>query len=145
MNRMRMLGVFAAVVFSSTPSLALAAFPTAGIVTCSGAIAQNGQQACTVCDIANTAQNVINTGIYIVVFLATILFVYAGGKYLTAEGNSGAISAAHKIFFNVAIGLIIILSSWLIVDTIMKALFKQDTQFGPWNKICLILADRSVA
>ena len=97
----------------------------------------NVQGGCqSICDLAEVAQNVLNTGIYIAVFLSAVLFALAGFKYLTNVANSGEISRAKEIFMNVAVGLIIILAGWLVIDTLMKTLVNQDAGFGPWNKVC---------
>ncbi|MEK7098780.1 MAG: hypothetical protein AAB908_02665 [Patescibacteria group bacterium] len=88
---------------------------------------------CTVCDLATLAQNVINTGIFIFIFLAALLFAYAGFLYLTNEALDKQ-SEARKIFGNVAIGLVVLLAAWLVVDTLMKSVLGGD--FGPWNDIC---------
>jgi hypothetical protein len=111
------------------PSLAFAAgLPTQIVPTdCTGA---GGCQ--SVCDIATLAQNLLNAGIFIAVFLCAILFAWAGWKYLTAGGNPGEINAAKSIFLNVAVGLIIILAAWLLVDTLIHVL----TTIGPWNSVC---------
>ena len=94
----------------------------------------NGLGGCTtLCDLAQMAQNTLNDGIYIAVFLAAILFAWAGFRYLTSVAGSD-ISAAKKIFSDVIIGLVIILTSWLIVDTLMKTLVGGN--IGPWNQIC---------
>ena len=91
---------------------------------------------CNVCSIAQLAQNLLNIGIYIAVFLSAILFAYAGWQYVTAGGESGKASEAKKIFWNVGIGLILALAAWLIVDIIMKILVSPSTPLWPWNKIC---------
>lgn len=91
---------------------------------------------CTFCDIAQLAQNILNTGIYIAVFLSAVLFAYAGWKYITAGGDSGGAGEAKKIFWNVGVGLVIILAAWLIVDLIMKMLVSESALFGPWNQVC---------
>ena len=88
---------------------------------------------CTVCDLATLAQNVINTGIFIFIFLAALLFAYAGFLYLTNEALDKQ-SEARKIFGNVAIGLVVLLAAWRGVDTLMKSVLGGD--FGPWNDIC---------
>ncbi|OGG75313.1 hypothetical protein A3A41_01790 [Candidatus Kaiserbacteria bacterium RIFCSPLOWO2_01_FULL_54_22] len=103
------------------------------IVPCDGTTINGGTE-CTVCHIATVADNVLKTGIYIAVFLSAVLFAWAGFKYLTNVANSGEVSKAKEIFMNVAIGLIIILAGWLVIDTLMRTLMGSD--FGPWNKIC---------
>jgi len=99
------------------------------VVSCNGAD-------CTVCDIAKTAQNVLNTGIYLLVFLSAVLFAWAGWKMLTAGGNSEAYAKGKSIFGNVVIGFVIVLAGWLVVDTLMKTMVDQNGSLGPWNKIC---------
>lgn len=89
---------------------------------------------CTICDIATLAQNVLNTGIFVAVFLSAGLFAFAGIKYVTAGGDTGKVGAARKIFWNVTLGLVIILAGWIVVDTLMKTLTRGD--FGPWNSVC---------
>ncbi len=88
---------------------------------------------CTVCDLAVLAQNLINAGVFIFVFFAALMFAYAGFLYLTNEALDKQ-ADARKIFGNVALGLIVLLAAWLVVDTLMKSVLGGD--FGPWNDIC---------
>ncbi len=98
----------------------------------------------SICDLATIAQNVLNTGIYIAVFLSAILFAWAGWLYLTSAAGS-EISRAKSIFFNVVVGLVIILAGWLVVDTLMRTLVGNGGSFGPWNKICQLFAEHASA
>lgn len=59
-------------------------------------------------------------------------------------GKAGSYEKGKKVLMNAGIGLIIIFLAWLMVDTIIKILSKQDItsitpavigDFGPWNKI----------
>ncbi len=88
---------------------------------------------CTVCDLALLAQNIINTGIFMMVFISALLFAYAGLLYLTSAVEN-KISSAKSIFKNVTLGLVIMLAAWLVVDTLMKSVLGGN--FGPWNDIC---------
>ena len=88
---------------------------------------------CTICDLATLAQNVINTGIFIAVFLSAILFAYAGWLYISNEAISG-VDRAKKIFLDVVLGLVLILGAWLLVDTLLRVMLK--ASFLPWNKLC---------
>ena len=116
------------------PFFAVAAeLPTIVPEDCRGA---NAARDCGVCDIAQLAQNALNAGIYIAIFLSAILFAWAGWKYVTAGGESGKVKSAREIFTNVLIGLIIILAGWLVVDTIMKTFVSESATLGPWNEIC---------
>jgi len=114
-----------------SPALAFAQIPT--IVPCTGA---TGANPCTICHIAQLAQNTLNAGVYIAVFLSAVLFAYAGWQYITAGGESGKAESAKKIFWNVGVGLILILAAWLIVDLIMKMLVNEQALRGPWHAIC---------
>lgn len=78
------------------------------------------------------AQNVINGGIFLSIFLAALLFAYAGWLYLSNEAI-GQKDKAKKLFGNVAIGLIIIMVAWLVVDTLVSSLLKDSIV---WNNIC---------
>jgi hypothetical protein len=91
---------------------------------------------CTVCDLATLAQNIINVGVFIFVFYAAAMFSYAGFLYLTSAAVD-KVGDARKILTNVTLGLIVLLSAWLIIDTIMKSLLGGD--FGPWNNVCQFL------
>ncbi len=102
------------------------------IVPCSGAIARNGIPACTCDHIVALAQNLMNTGIFFFVIFAAVMFAYGGFLYLTNEAI-GKQQQAKGIFKNVAIGLVVILSAWLVVDVIMKSLL--GGSFGPWNAV----------
>jgi len=88
---------------------------------------------CTVCDLATLAQNLINTGVFIFIFFSALMFAYAGFLYLTSAVED-KVSSARSIFKNVALGLIILLAAWLVVDTLMKSVL--GGSFGPWNDIC---------
>ena len=128
----RMLVLFTAV-FIVTPSVVLAASALPGAIVPASCNGVGGCQ--SICDLTTVAQNVLNTGIYIAVFLSAVLFAWAGFLYLTSVAGS-EISRAKSVFVDVAIGLVIILAGWLVVDTLMKTLVDQSGGFGPWNKVC---------
>ncbi len=128
----RIVALFA-IIFFIAPSLALAANSLPGQIVPSECNEVGGCK--SICDLATVAQNVLNTGIYVAVFLSAVLFAWAGWLYLTSVAG-GEISRAREIFVNVAIGLVIILAGWLVVDTLMRTLVGNGGSFGPWNKIC---------
>jgi len=96
---------------------------------------------CQACDIVTLAKNLIDFFVFLVVIVATLLFVNAGVLYIFSPANPGNISRAHHLFTSTLIGLIIVLASWLLVDTVMKALYDNTpvnsggTAWGPWNQI----------
>lgn len=80
-------------------------------------------------------QNVVNFIIGLAVIFATLIIVWGGGLYILSPVNPENRSTANKMLMNAVIGLLIVLSAWLIVDFIMKTLY--GGQFGPWNTILL--------
>jgi hypothetical protein len=122
------------ILFALAPAISFAAagLPTQ-IVPCSGAVARDGLPACTICHIAELAQNLLNSAIFLAVFMSAILFAYAGWLYLTNEALQGQ-SEARGLFKDVVMGLIVILGAWLVIDTLMKTV--SGGQYFPWNSVC---------
>mgnify|MGYP001566732816 CR=1 FL=1 len=89
---------------------------------------------CNVCHLVALAQRLINIGIFITITLSAMVFAYAGYLYLTAGGDSNKAKSARQIFTSVAVGLLIILSAWIAVDTLMKTVVDEE-KIGPWNSI----------
>lgn len=120
------IAVLMLVVVAITPAIA---FGQSGIpdqiVPCNGVD-------CTVCSIATLAQRVLNFGIYFAVFVAAVLFAWAGVIMLTNRANPGEVSRAKGIFWNVMVGLVGILAAWLLVDTIMYMF----TGSHLWGQLC---------
>jgi hypothetical protein len=107
-----------------------------GLVPCRGI-------ECQACHAIALVQNVLNFFVTIASGLAILLFSYAGFLMLTAAGNTGKIEKGKGVFVNVLIGIVIVLAAWLIIDTIMKAMFEgsalSGTQgFGGWNEIICV-------
>lgn len=87
-----------------------------------------------------TLQNAVNFAISLGVIAATLVLAYAGFTWMMSGGNPEKRSQGRTMLINVAIGLAIVLSAWLIVDFIMKNLYDPGTsahevQFGPWYSI----------
>ena len=53
---------------------------------------------------------------------------------MTSAGNAGALERAKGMMTNVVIGFIIVLSAWLIIDTVIKTLV-DETKFGVSHEI----------
>lgn len=86
--------------------------PTTGAVT-------------TACDynaLITTVQRFINLFLYAAMFIAVILIVFAGFKYLTAGGNTSKTESAKKILYAVVIGMLIAFLSYAVVYYIVVTL-----------------------
>jgi hypothetical protein len=88
----------------------------------------------SICDVALLAQNVLNTGIFIAIFLSAFMFAWAGWLAVSSGGSTEQWTKAKSIFINVLIGLLIILAGWIVIDTLMRTV--TNASLGPWNKIC---------
>ncbi len=100
------------------------------------------------CQLVQLAQNIINFLIYISIVFATLLFMWAGVLYITSGPNPDQISKAHKIFWNVLIGLIVVLGAWLIINTILLAIVSDSAErrsIAPWVSILCEERPRSTA
>lgn len=122
----------------------IAAWPVAaetGIVTCAGPVAIGGLPACSLC----TFLQMINR---IVVFLvrdvtaplAGLLFLVGGIMMVASGGSEDRFKKGKEMFKNTAIGVLIVLASWAIVNTLITTFGANVAGFVPgdwWNVTCL--------
>jgi hypothetical protein len=85
---------------------------------------------CSACNVVDMANGLINWLIGILFVVFGVLMAIAGVKLVTSGGNHHALDEAKSSFTNAIIGFIIILSAWLIVDTIMRGLVGRPGQAG---------------
>ena len=125
-------------------ALPLYAYAQTGFVRCQGVIF-NGNDPVPDCD----ACHLIEMGNLILIWLIGFLFVIfavmiflAGWGLMTSGGSPDAKSAAKSKLTNAIIGILIVLSAWIIVDTMMRGLVTGDgdlgatySGFGPWSQI----------
>ncbi|MSR70956.1 lytic transglycosylase domain-containing protein [Candidatus Kaiserbacteria bacterium] len=99
-----------------------------------GLVGCNSAATCGLCAFTSLFQNIINFLIGLTVPLSALLFAWAGILYFTSVGSPERTGKAKKIFFTVAIGLIIAMGGWLGIQTLLKTVlapgFYQD-----WNTI----------
>lgn len=100
-----------------------------GLIPCSG-------NACRACDLGILANKIIRFLIMIGSLLATLSFMYAGFELVTSGGNGAAREHAKSMFKNVIIGVVLMLSGYLIVNTVMQTLVGDAYFQGKkWNEI----------
>ncbi|MES2931371.1 MAG: pilin [Patescibacteria group bacterium] len=81
-------------------------------------------------------QNGMNAAISFGVIIFVLVIAGAGILWILTPTNPENHSQAKKILTNAVIGLLIILSAWLIVDFVMKLLYNPNANnMGPWNQI----------
>lgn len=108
---------------TALPALAL----SAGLVPCNG-------PECQACHLVELAQRVLKWLIGVMASVIALVFAMGGFKMVTAGGDTGAVSGAREMMKNAVIGFIILLSAWLIVDTVLKT-FVKGSALGTWNEI----------
>jgi hypothetical protein len=79
-------------------------------------------------------QNIVNFAVSFSILLFVLYLAIGGFRMVISGGSSEARSQAKQRLLNVVVGLTVLLTSWLIVDFVMKTLY-DDAKFGPWNAI----------
>ncbi len=98
-----------------------------GLVTCGN----DGQPKCTFNDVVALVNRLLTfIMFYIVPAIGTMLIVYAGFIFLTAGGSEEKVSKAKGILQNAVVGMVLVMSSWIIVKSILVAL-GYDTNIFP--------------
>jgi len=87
----------------------------AGAAQCTGTT-------CSACNLIYLANAIIKWLIGFLCVLFAVLMAIAGWGLVVSGGNQSALEAAKEKFTNAIIGFLIVLSAWLVVDTIMRGL-----------------------
>ena len=96
------------------------------------------------CGFAGTmqlAQNLMNVGIALGILIMLFVIIYAGVLFLMSPTAPENREKGKSMFTNAIIGFLIIISAWLLIDTVMKTLYNPNAtvggsaKFGPWNTI----------
>jgi hypothetical protein len=106
----------------------------AAIVPCTGPNVPGDPSGCDFQALGQLVNNVITEGVKIAIAASAIAFAWAGLIYITANGDSGKISKAHNIFRRVLIGIVLVMSAFLILDLILTAFRVEDTVINQINR-----------
>jgi len=151
MNRNLALAFIAYVLVLGTPSFAQAA--DIGVFSPNFTVVPNAHALDSSCPensplsthaVLQLMQNFMNLGISLAILFMTLFLIWAGFSFIMSAANAEARSNARKMLFNAVIGMIIVLSAWLIVDFVIKTVAGGDTKFGPWNTILLFDGDACI-
>ncbi len=93
-----------------------------------------GEEACQTCHIIPLISNVMTWLISMLAILAGVAIVYAGLVSVTSMGNDNGLTFIKKTISNLALGIVIALAAWLIVDTVLKGLLREG-EYGVWNSV----------
>lgn len=83
--------------------------------------------------IRDLVQKFVNYFLGFLGFIATIMIIYAGVLYVTDAGSEENVGKAKKIMLYAAIGIIIILISFALVNTILSVTSEDATNTGGGN------------
>jgi len=100
-----------------------------GVITEGKNTPKGVENECDFGDFIDGIRRVINFLIVLSVPMAAVAFAWAGILYLTS-GGSDQTEKAKDIFKKVAIGFIIVLGAWLIVNTVVSALLDKKFSSG---------------
>ncbi len=99
---------------------------------------------CSACDFVTMANKIIKWFFGVVFLIFAVLMTKAGFGLVTSGGSQSALDAAKSLFQNAIIGLLIVMSGWLIVDTIMRGVVGggstgvaagEVSGWGPWSEV----------
>jgi Trk-type K+ transport system membrane component len=96
-------------------ALALPAAAAGGLVPCDG-------PDCDLSDLIRMGNNIIKFLVYIGVFIGVVMIAWGGVNLVLSQGNENAMEKAKSRIWNVVIGLLIVLLSYLIVNTVLTVL-----------------------
>lgn len=82
-----------------------------------------GGRPCALDDFLVLAVNLINYMLAIAGSLALLFFIYGGFTWLIAAGNSDKVSKGKEILSSAALGILVVLASWMIVNFVYTTLY----------------------
>ncbi len=116
----------------STLLLVVPIFVSADIVPCDG-------PDCDTCDFVQLGGNLMSFFVTFSVMFAGLLFAWGGFNMVTSGGDMGKVGKGKTIMTDSIIGIIIILSAWLVMDTALKLFVNSNDEgsqvYGMWNEI----------
>lgn len=96
----------------------------AGIVPCGNNVVGTAEgDACKICDLSQGIWNIIDFFKNIMAVAAVVVIVVAGIIYISSAGNQQVTTMAKSAIKNALIGLIVMLTAFLIITFLLNAVF----------------------
>lgn len=86
-----------------------------------------GQQMCTLCNLIEGLNNIIQYLMKIAIGVALLAFSIGGLMYAVSAGDSGLIDNAKAVMKNAAIGFVLIFAAYLIINTTIEYIGSKTT------------------
>ena len=102
----------------------------AGLVPCGGI----GEEQCQLCHVGALVASVGGWLATVVGIVVVILIMLAGLRMVASAGDLSAVTNARRLIANAIIGYILFLTAWMLVDTGLRFLLRQEN-YGVWNEI----------
>jgi hypothetical protein len=87
------------------------------------------------CELIALANNVIGFFIGMISVFGAIIMVYAGYLLVSSQGNATQVKKSKEMFTNVLIGMLILFSAFLVVNTVLSMLVGSESSLMNWNSI----------
>lgn len=101
-------------------------------VQCTGALYPGTNEArCTLQDLISLGYNILHFAFYIATVGATAFIVYGAFVIIISRDDPGELKRGKKIILDAVVGIIVIASAWLVVNTIFWIIGVQ----CPWYKL----------
>ena len=127
-------------------SISVYADSTGGIVPCG----KDASDKCTICDLVEGIHRIVQFFVRLMVITATVVIIVAGIMYIVSTGNPSMITLAKTAMKNALVGIIIILTAFMMITFIVNTVFNnygsglkveqgglQGSRFGRmWNFKC---------
>ena len=104
-----------------------------GIVPCG--TSYTGNVPCTVCHFFKLIQNIINFLLFASTSLITLMAIYIGFLFLFSGGNPKMITDAKSKLWLLIWGIVWVLASWLVLNTIITVFADPKVFPWPWYQI----------
>lgn len=104
------------------------------------AFAQNGLLPCTgldcnICHLGVVFNTLVTYAVQFSFVAATVVAFWGGWKIMVSRASEEAVKSGRQAIVAAAVGLAIVLSAWIIVDSIFKLLTGGNSPLGPWNQL----------
>ncbi len=100
---------------------------------------------CSVCHLIVLGHNIVEYVVFISVFIAFAVIVFAGVMYVVSAGNQGMITSAKAALKAALFGMAFVLAAWVIVNTIITVFLKpkQSALQGDWRQYYCDVSDNT--
>ncbi len=94
-----------------------------------------------ICELVALSNNILRFVIGLLALVATVALVYRGYQLVVSQGNPSVLAKTKDLIVSLLIGVTIMLSAFLIVNTVMGILVGRDNPILNWNNFSCTYAN----